>query len=438
MSDHQVALPTSGVSNLVDARTASAIGNILSRSRPGSPVASLPTKIDEKLDENTTKGVISILSKLKREGKPVEEKPVVSEAEMKFAHPEKKQWLQTGDDDLNALLPTLSDKEKSYLEMIGSKSYEEMIQRIEQYTGLSAARMNMPSLTSILFQTVREIVRIEGSRKHQIESLALDVVLEYPEFTMVKEAYYNDEVKFDVKLEQPNLQMPETEEPEEAEEGELTNLEKANLELAELDFSEQKTKRRLANLLIQGQAINKLYLFNMIKEQIDAIDPHLINLYGILACTAQLGYWALPFGAELVALANPDQQAGSEEVVPQEDKYVIKVRGISLNVLIHELVKGIYEWISLDPSLKRAMASDHPSTEVKDIIAGPELAKAFMSYIPTEKHELVPLVHQKFLQLDKKDIKEVFAKSQRGKRIMQDLMDEAEAEWAEYHKQKGG
>jgi len=395
--------------------------------------------VEGKLDESTTKGVVSILSKMRRQDKPEELAPipVVSEAEMKFAHPEKLQWLKTGDAELNQLLPTLSDKEKGYLEVIGSKSYEEMIARIEQYTGLRAARMNLPSLISIMFQTVIQIRQIERTHKHQIESLALDTVLEYPEFAMVKEAYYNDEVKFDVKLELPNLQMPEMEDQPE-EEGDLSPAEQANLDLAKLDFDQQKVRRRLANLLIQGQAINKLYLFNLIKEQIDAIDPQLMKLYGIIASTAQLGYWALPFGAELAALGNREQQAGSEEVVPKDDKYVIKVRAQSLNILIHELVKGIYEWISLDPELKQAMATDHPSDEVKDIIAGPELAKAFMSYIPPEKHELVPLVHKKFLQLEKEDIRSVFSRSIRGKEIMQGLMDEAEAEWAEYHKQKAG
>jgi hypothetical protein len=429
------------VKDLVDERTATALGNILSHTGSDSTNSTTPAPVKAKgdLDENTTKGLVSILSKMKREGTPVQEEPVeppiVNEAEMKFAHPEKKAWLQTGDEELNELLPTLSDKEKSYLEMIGSKSYEEMIARIEQYTGIRANRMNLPSLISIMFQTVQEIRRIESTHKHQIESLALDTVLEYPEFTMVKEAYYNDEVKFDVKLELPSLQMPEEKEPEE---GDLTDLEKANLAFTGLDLDQQKIKRRLANLLIQGQAVNKLYLFNLIKEQIDAIDPHLMNLYGIIASTAQLGYWALPFGAELAALANPEQQGGSEEVTPKEDKYLIKVRGQSLNILIHELVKGIYEWISLDPALKQAMDAEHPSSEVKDIIAGPELAKAFMSYFSPEKHEIVPLVHKKFLQLDAKDVKEVFAKSQRGKEVMQELIDDAEAEWAEYHKQKGG
>ena len=67
--------------------------------------------------------------------------------------------------------------------------------------------------------------------------------------------------------------------PPEQEEG-LSEEEEVNLELADAfeDLSDATLKRRLANLLIQGGSTLKLYLFNVVKEQLDKIIEEYIRL----------------------------------------------------------------------------------------------------------------------------------------------------------------
>jgi len=143
-----------------------------------------------------------------------------------------------------------------------------------------------------------------------------------------------------------------------------------------------------------------------------------------------------PTGIEKFAGGAPESQMGSEEVIPEGDDYIIKVRALTFPFLIHELVKGIYEWVAIDPELKKAMQSDTIEKETKDIIVGPELSKILNSYVSVEKQELLPLVYKKFLQLPKSEVKEVFAKSIVGKKVMQDLVFQAEDEWKTFQQEE--
>ena len=69
-------------------------------------------------------------------------------------HPDKQEWIRQGDEEVNKLFPTLSNKEKSYLSLITSENYNEMVSNIEKYLGVTPTRTNLPSLVSALFQSV--------------------------------------------------------------------------------------------------------------------------------------------------------------------------------------------------------------------------------------------------------------------------------------------
>jgi len=344
-----------------------------------------------------------------------------------FVHPQKKQWIETGDPELDALLPTLSEGTQTYLEMISSQAYKDMVKRLERYTGAHAEDIELPRLFSVVYQSLQSVQDIEKSHTKELEQLALETVLNLPEFKMVKEAYEEGDVKFDIKMGPAELNIsPDMK----AEEGELSEAEEINLDLAQVleDADDAMLRRRLQNLLIQGNATLKTYLFNLVSDKLRTIDPDLIQMYGILAVAAQLGYWITPFGIEGAG----ESGVGSEEVIPEGDDYVIKVRALNFPYLIHELVKGINEWTLLDKSLEGAMKKDTLARETEDIIIGPQLSKILSSYIPSSKQELFPLVQKMFTKLSRKEVKEVFAQSRQGDRIMQNLIDEAEDEWDDY------
>ncbi|MHA1883086.1 MAG: hypothetical protein ACTSUO_08580 [Candidatus Thorarchaeota archaeon] len=352
-----------------------------------------------------------------------------------FVHPEKKSWIEAGDPELNELFPKLSEEEQTYLEMITSKAYQEMISRLERYTGVSADKLTLPQILSITLQSLRKVLEIEKDHRPELEKLAVDVIMNLPEYEMVKEAWENGEFKLDAKLGPAELDVEIDTSPEE---GELSTAEDMNAKLADAfeDLNDVKLRRRLANLLIQGSATLKTYLFNIVNDELSKIDKSLPRLYGILAVMAQLGYWITPSGIE--AGASGAAAAGSSEVIPEGEDYVIKVRGTTFPYLVHEIAKGIAEWASLDPEFKQEMEAETIGKETWDIIAGPEVYKVLTSYIPLKDQKFIPLVQKLLLKLSKDEIKDVLAKNRSGEEIMKRLLDQARDQWEEYKREEAG
>jgi hypothetical protein len=347
-----------------------------------------------------------------------------------FVHPERQAWIETGDPVLNELLPTLSKGEQTYLEMIASQTYQDMVRRLETYAGRKAEDIPLPQLLSIVLGCIEDVQAIERENKERFENLALATVLNFDEFAMVKSAYKAGIIEFDVKLAPAELQRTPDTEPE----GDLSDAEEINKDLAIAfeDVDERKLKRRLANLLIQGNATLKLYLFNMIRKELKAIDPKLIQKYGLIAVAAQLGYWIYPEGFEQAAAESPELALGSEEILPEGEKYTIKARGVALPYLIHEIVKGIYEWIESETHDKDVDDVDTLEKESEDIMIGPQLARIIASYVPSNKQELIPLVQTKLLKYSREDIKHVLAQDLEGEAIMHEIIADAAKEWAEW------
>jgi len=350
-------------------------------------------------------------------------------------HPSKKQWiLSGGDPELQELLPSLSSEEQTYLQMITSRSYEQLVSRLTRYTGIEPEAENLPRIVMLVYQSLQEVINIESEYKKELEQLALDFIFSFDEFKIVEEAVENGEVSFQLSLKQPDIRLPvQGEEPDESG---LDTSEEMNLALGKglKNITPTVLRKRLADLLIQGAAVQKTYAFHMVDKELENIDPKLVNLYGILACAAQLGYWAAPEGIESAA-ASGGGKVGAEEVVPTDDTYVVRVQAICFPYLVHELVKGIYSWIST----KEEFSSVPPrgvEGETPDIIVGPEISKAINQYIPSDKQYLISLVNKLVLDLDKEEIHQVLLRSEEGRRIMQGVLRDAQDQWDEYQRSK--
>jgi len=352
--------------------------------------------------------------------------------DLEGVHPDKQEWIETGDEELNKIMPELSPEEQRYLMTVASESYEETVAKVQNATGLEVTSASLPSLFSLLMQTLNQTVNIEASNKNYLEELALSLVFSVPEFKIVEDAYMNDHVGFDIALGKAELGRL-VDEPEE-EEGELTEPEEVNLELADewQGADETNIKRRFSNLMISGGSINKLYLFNMALEKLERLDPQLPTYYGILSSVAQIGYWITPFGIEQAAAGGDNTAAGSEEVIQEGDKFIIKARGLTFPFLVHEIVKGIYEYLALDPENREVLKKEQVEDETKDMMAGPGVYKTVMSYVPNDKQELMPLIQRKLTDLSADEIRSILAKGSEGQQIMSRLIGEAEKDWATY------
>jgi hypothetical protein len=120
---------------------------------------------------------------------------------------------------------------------------------------------------------------------------------------------------------------------------------------------------------------------------------------------------------------------GSEEVVPEGDIYTIKALAKTFPYLVHEIVKGIYEYLAIDPdksvpeaAVERKLKKDVIEQEVTDTIAGPELWNKIFELVGTEDQKYIPFVYQSVLALPIEDIKKVFKGDKEGERIVQGLI----------------
>jgi hypothetical protein len=121
---------------------------------------------------------------------------------------------------------------------------------------------------------------------------------------------------------------------------------------SQMDFGEDdpeklKAKRRIINGITQGSSIRGAFGFMLFKEYLDDINPALVEKYNEIL--------KLSFGiyddenaiAMLLAMISQNKNipGGESEMEFDEEtgQFVIKARAICFPMLVHEIVKGLYE-----------------------------------------------------------------------------------------------
>jgi hypothetical protein len=150
----------------------------------------------------------------------------------------------------------------------------------------------------------------------------------------------------------------------------------------------EKAKRRFINALIQGSSKKGHYMFELVKDELDRLNPRLLNLYGVLMSVNDLLYWVLPDQA-MDMMMNQGGVAGKEEVDIETEPPTVKARGVFFPVLVHELIKGTMEILGTqglpdDPKqAEMVMAStDTLANEIWDLRLGPVLWEKFIESYP--------------------------------------------------------
>lgn len=343
--------------------------------------------------------------------------------------------------DIEKLFPNLGGEAKRYIETITSDSYKKTIERLERYTGKPARQFNLPSLMSTIMVAMQKVEALQKGHEQKLEKLAVDIVLELPEFKMFKQLAEDGFIKFDVKLESADLSNAITEQEKEEQqeqpqnENDITEGEELNMELANQfkNADENVLKRQFANMVTQGNAVNKLYLFQLASDSLNKIDPTLVNLYGILSVIVQTSYYAVP-DMPLTAAAK-NMAVGSEEIVPEKNGvYTIKVRSPFFPYLIHEVVKGLYDYLSIDIVNQAQLGGETLDQELVDIMSGPELYTNLSKMLPQKDIEYLPLVFKLLLGLDINIIREVLTGGGKAQAYIQRLLQKAKDLQGNYDK----
>ena len=376
-------------------------------------------------------------------------------------NPNIKREIESGQEEILGTLPS-----QEYLDTIHSEEYIDLINRITRLTGIREDEINthrVPSIIGRAGAAFNRIHQIERAHTEEIKRLALDTVLGLEEFAEIKELYEQGKIKFDIQQghgdmqrEEPNVEEELDQEAEEQanqleNEEETTEMEQDEFDLYQelVDNTEKKLRRRLMNALMQGNAVNKFQLYHLVVDQLNRINPELVNLYGISTTLPQLAYHQAPdfmFPGQEENEGGEDIEGqgaiGSEAVsFDEEGVPVIKVRALTFPLLCHELTKGIYELMAYHPE-ETDLGVHNPKVERKDTLHGVPLWKKFQAAIPLDKQKLTPSIYQRFTRimddenetgLDK--IKAVFAGGERGRRVMDSIIAEIEAEQAK-HREK--
>jgi len=347
--------------------------------------------------------------------------------------PSKRAKIENEKDYVEQILPDLGPEADRYLEIITSESYKQNIKRVAYYLGISVSEIqakfpNYPTMVMLAIKALNDIKRAESGMKQQLEQIAVNLVLDLPENKLIKQSVEDGYIKIDAKLGNADLTKAVTADKmdEEMSNG-LTVAENLNIQLNTSlgGDTEGKLRRTLANYMTQGDAVNKLFLFNTISDELDALSPNLSKKYGVLAAITQIGYYLtpdFPITSDIVNMA----AVGSEQVIPSGDNYTIKARAMTFPYLVHELVKGFGDYISMDVASQEELDTETMDDEIKQIMAGPALEMKLRKLVPTNKIELLPLIKKLFYKEKIYKIKEILLGGQKAQIYMNDLITQAE------------
>ena len=328
----------------------------------------------------------------------------------------------------------------NFEELLASKRFQDVVQKVKDATGVeNIDPQTLMSLQPMLMQAAQRVMQIESQNKQALEDLAVELVvgeMGIPE----------GDLQFDAKLGKPNMdgiqQKPKEKKKKKKEEPQFPNFEmedEAAKRLEKLDL--EKQKRRFINSLIQGSAKKAHYMYHLIREKLDEINSDLVGLYSIVMSVNDLLYWVMPDMEGMIGGGGAEQaMAGKEELDLKTDPPTVKATGLMFPILVHELYKGVMEYVSAhglpsDPDMAQEVIGDEDTlpAEVWDLRLGPVIWEKFLEVYPDdffdvdEQKRIKNYFYYKFVSLEAEEFlslaKEILSGSQSGKDQVKDMID---------------
>lgn len=311
--------------------------------------------------------------------------------------------------------PEKNDKD-NFGEKIASKRYMDLVSKIRHYAGLET--FDVRSLYGTLMQALTRIISIEKSHKKDLEQLAVKLVME--QLNVPKGSLqFKAEIKGigQIDLSDINKQLEEIEEEAE-EENKPSAIEIKATEIF-IDQNAEEMKRRFINGLVQGSANKGHYMFHLAEKELNAIDEDLINLYGTMITANDLNYWL--WSDEMISMAGESgSAAGKVRIDMSTEPPTIHAQGINFPTLVHELVKGVMEYLSLyglpsseEVRRKTLAKTDFLDSEMWDLRFGPELWNNFINAIDFKEFDIKEVLYAHIVEMPAKEFNQ----------FMRDLMD---------------
>ena len=353
---------------------------------------------------------------------------------------------------------------QSFEEKIASKRFKDVVSKVKRYSG--SERIDNSVLRNAL-NALQTVMQIERSHKEELQKLAVKLVKK--EFGLKDQIDLIPNITDDIdlsgtKIDEPEIEMPEK--PETPQGGEYEPEDVSDLENAE----EEVKKRRLVNALIQGASKKGHYMFHLVEDELNRIDPRLINLYGLIMSIGDFQYWMIDDETirQVVEQSkvgkvttgrkgdenDPREEEQGEEQNQQKKKKYVKAEGKIFPVVVHELIKGVMEIMSLpslpkEPKLREYVLSkaDFVMGENWDLRLGPGIWETFLDAVGEEGWEVKNYLYNKIMKMPTSEfnsfMRELLAGTQKGKRELAKLAGDIKRDIAadqydrsEYEKKK--
>ena len=370
------------------------------------------------------------------------------------------------------------------VDLLASEGFKKSIEKVKRALGDKAAAVEgnpqqvFMQLMMLAMRDLQSIMALQGRRKEEIEELAENLVSSH--FNLDKSPW-NKRVRLEATLISGPMGAAEgmrTSSEQFSEEEVIEafkNAEKHKEEIADFareveelggefdseqaekvfgkkmeadalqSFEGERGKRRMVNTMIQGAAFSMGHLYKTLTDEINAIDPRLMELYNISQSIMEHLYWLYP-DMEQMAGSGGGQlgQSSFEEPEDEGGPFVIKAKAPTLPLLVHELVKGLFDfmaWDSLPENEKQAQmvlgAEDTLPGEIWDSLLGPVLWTKFQSIIPSnifedDKRHIQLYLFNRFSRLSADDMKKLTDSILRGDSYSQEMIKRMINEIEEY------
>jgi hypothetical protein len=385
-----------------------------------------------------TKRVLSEKVRIRRISEAVEYDPEHPER----MHPGLEGKLRSGEHIFgrSKSLPVGSDSQ-NYSEKLAGQRFKEIVNKVKRYHGI---RNITPNMMQMMFQIMGEISQIETRHKEALERLAVDIVSE--EFDL-------PEQMLEATLSPPGSPLSHREEEEEDDDDDSPqpNIPKQPKSAERMEELEMEVdKRRVINSLMQGAAKKGHYIFHMVADELDAIDPRLMGLYGKLMSLADFQYWVIPDtmmtgqvgGVEKIEWRkaekpeNKDEEEDMEDINLEEgdDMPVVVAKAWIFPLLVHELIKGALELAALnwadghldfDEQKEVIEKADTDEGEIWGMRLGPGMWEKFLDCIGTENYDIKQWLFRELTKLPAKQfhefMKEILSGSQKCGEVVDTL-----------------
>lgn len=349
--------------------------------------------------------------------------------------------------------PAMPKMSRDFVELVSSKRFNDTVSKLrtvlQRTTGSTAqlsSRNPLMSLMMLVSQAIQQTSRIESRYKDDLENMAVELVKK-------ELGIPAGQLQFDAKLigtgqsESTQRMRRQAEEPsrEEMTQAFKSAQEHENDVEAFLDamdnFDMERAKRRMINALIGGAAKKGQYMYHLVSEKLNDINPDLIEYYSLSTAIVDHLYWLYPEETLAAMSGQGGGEIGTSEVDDTTDPPTVIARGVNFPTLVHELVKGVHEVLGTqglpdDPRQAEMVmaAEDTVPAEAWDLKLGPVFWELLQKSYPLDilseddKKHIQLYLFSKISAMPAKEFfdlfKEVLEEKPSGKQKIQRMVDE--------------